>query len=71
MTTPTPPAPVWLGSLAEIGDYARQSRRTIQRWIAKGDLRVRRLSAKSIICKTSDVDAAIRAIATRFEEAAQ
>jgi predicted site-specific integrase-resolvase len=68
MNALTPTAPVWLGSLAEIADYARQSRRTIQRWIAKGDLRIRRLSAKSIICKTSDVDAAIRAIATRFEE---
>lgn len=65
--TETQPAG-WLGGLREMGAYADQSPRTIQRWIAAGHLQVRRLSKKSICCKPSDIDAAIRSVSKSFGE---
>jgi predicted site-specific integrase-resolvase len=70
MNTPvtTTASPVgWLGSLKEMATYCGQSPRTVQRWIAAGHLKVRRLSKKSLVCKPADLDAAIRAVANRFE----
>lgn len=69
-TVQAPPSqPIgWLASLSDMGAYAGQSPRTIQRWIAAGHLQVRRLSKKSICCKPSDIDAAIRSVSKSFGE---
>lgn len=57
----------WLGSLEEMAQNGGVSKRTIGRWIADGTLKVRRLSAKKIVCRPEDISRAIQKVADRYE----
>jgi len=59
--------PGWIGTQQAIADYAGVSKRTVQRWITDGTLKVRHLSAKKIVCRPADVDKAVKAVSDRYE----
>lgn len=61
-------APVgWLGSYAAMAQYAGVSKRMIARWINHGDLQVRHLSARKVLCRPSDLDKCIENLAGQYE----
>jgi predicted site-specific integrase-resolvase len=59
--------PGWLGSYEEMAAYAGCSKRSISRWINEGDLKVRRLSSRKVICLPKDIDRCLIAISDRYE----
>ncbi|MCC5846666.1 MAG: hypothetical protein JJU29_01120 [Verrucomicrobia bacterium] len=61
-------APVgWLRGLGEISAYGGISKRTVQRWIVSGKLKVKYLSQKKIVCRPQEVDKCIEAVSQDFE----
>ena len=62
------PAPVgWLSGLESIASYGGISKRTVQRWIQSGKLKVRYLSEKKLVARPQDVDKAIESVSQDFE----
>lgn len=57
----------WLGGYKSIARHAGVSPRTVCRWISEGQLKVRRLSARKILCRPADVDRAVQALCDAYE----
>jgi len=61
-------APVgWLNGLQGIAQYGGVSRRSVQRWIESGKLKVRKISHKKLVARPADVDRCIEALSQEFE----